>query len=153
MKISFIFFIALIISSAVSAAPRKESSKEGGTTSTTDSVAVENDSEISAYLANFANGCLKTVSSNMTVSSSDKTFIKKASDEIIKKLKEKTSAVVSKDNKLGRSIASVDSIQYPECFAFADETNNREILNQLGHKAPSTSVSQEIEPASSSISK
>jgi len=153
MKINIIFILALLVSTSAFSAPRKESSKEGGTTSTTDGVAIENDAEINSYLANFANGCLKTISSGMVVSANDKTFIKMASEEIIKKLKEKTSIVEQKNIKTGRGIASVDTIQYPECYAFADETSNKEILNQLGHRPQTPPSSHEAEPTSSSISK
>jgi hypothetical protein len=131
------FFIALIVmSNSLSAAPRKESSKEGGSVSTLNGFK-ENDIEVNESIALYANDCLKSLSSSVAVAAKDATFVKTASDEILKKIL---------DKKQGRNIASIDSIQYPECYAFAKEINNTEIINLLGRKKVPVLSSPEVEP-------
>ena len=88
----------------------------------------------------FASDCLKTLSSIYKLNSKEKDYRAKLDNEIIEKI-----SLKRKD----RSIANVNTIYYPECYAYAKETKNEIIKSLLGkgQSIPKNDM-EEISPSS-----
>lgn len=89
----------------------------------------------------FATVCLQTLDSVYKFSANEKDYRLKLNDEIVKSIRAK---------KNDRTVASVDTIHYPECYAYAKETDN-EIIKSLLRRTPEilTNENEEISPPSS----
>lgn len=89
----------------------------------------------------FATVCLQTLDSVYKISANEKDYRLKLNDEIVKSIRVK---------KNDRAVASVDTIHYPECYAYAKETDN-EIIKSLLRRTPviPTNENEEISPSSS----
>lgn len=82
----------------------------------------EEDLTVTESVDNFGKECLQTLGLSFKKASEEKDYRLRLDKEI-------ETALVAKKN--GRSIASVDSIHYPECFAYAKETSNDKLKSLL----------------------
>lgn len=69
-------------------------------------------------LEGFANDCLETLGSNLKVNFKDRNYREKLDPEIKSLLEKK---------KSGPKKTKVDSIHFPECYAYANEVSSKEI--------------------------
>jgi hypothetical protein len=83
----------------------------------------EMDEVVSNEIDAYGSSCLKTLKSTLTLSKSDSDFRKRLNEEIFSKLNER------KKNNL-----KLDTVNFPECFAYARETNNEELKSLLVKK-------------------
>lgn len=104
---------------------------------------VPDDQSIKEDVDNFGKECLTTLGSSSKLNPQDKEYRSKLDVEIQQLIDSK---------KKGRSIASIDSIRYPECYAYANETNN-EVIKSLLSKKKSSAVALPEHENSSGISK
>lgn len=97
---------------------------------------IEDDKSINESADTFGSVCLQTLKSSFKINLNDKDYMAKLDNEIILGISSK---------KKGRDIASVDSVQYPECYAYAKETNNEKIKSLLVKRKPGTTQAPEID--------